>query len=185
MKRILVVLVLVILSLSVCVTASADDRIKVSAMPGTSVVNVDVQGFAGMVSMRIYLNGNDFSNIVWLYQYTISPNGELSLSVPIVPVLSIGDVIEVFINNFSTTYTIPKPVSFDYANVSASVVKLNGNKNELIITITEVYTDESSEVTNYSFLINNNSSGTYEAGQYRVFVDTKGNTSIRACYFVE
>lgn len=182
MRRILVVLVLVILSLSVCVAASADDRIKVSAMPGTSVVYVEVEGFTpGPVSMRLFVNGD------WLglNQYTIGPDGTLSLSIPIMPVLSIGDVIEAFINNFSTTYTIPKPVSFDYANASASVVKLKGNKNELIITITEVYTDESSEVTNYSFMINNNSSGIYEAGGYRVFVDTKGNTSIRACYFVE
>lgn len=181
MRRFLVLFVLVMLALSVCATASADDRISVSAAPGTSVVQVDVEGFTGMVSMRIYVNGN----WVGLNQYTIGPDGTLSLSVPIAPVLSIGDTIDVFINSYSTTYVIPEPVSFDYAEVSASVVKLNGNENELIITITETFTDNSSVETPYSFMIKNNSSGIYEAGEYRVFVDTKGNTSIRACYFVE
>ena len=33
--------------------------------------------------------------------------------------------------------------------------------------------------------INNNAAGAYEVGGYKVYVDTKGNDQIRACYIVE
>ena len=70
------------------------------------------------------------------------------------------------------------------ATPAASVKKLNGNKNELTITITEklgcgknVYTE--------TFTINNNAADTYNVDKYKVYVDTKGNTQIRECYIVE
>jgi hypothetical protein len=36
-----------------------------------------------------------------------------------------------------------------------------------------------------AFSINNNAAGTYTVHEYKVYVDTKGNTQIRACYIVE
>ena len=80
----------------------------------------------------------------------------------------------------------PAPIA---AVPAASIVKLNGNKNELTIAITEVVTDGASEiVTNVytkTFSINNNAADTYTVNGYKVYVDTKGNDQIRACYIVE
>ena len=65
---------------------------------------------------------------------------------------------------------------------SAYVTKLNGNKNDLTITVTELYYDGSSKAIVKTFNINNNEAGVYEVGTYKVYVDTKGNVQIRACY---
>jgi len=77
-------------------------------------------------------------------------------------------------------------VRFEGAMAKASVKKLNGNKNELTITITGLYADGSTEeITTKTLEISNNAAGTYEVGDYTVYVDTKGNDQIRACYIVE
>ncbi|MCL2164029.1 MAG: hypothetical protein FWH55_06470 [Oscillospiraceae bacterium] len=73
----------------------------------------------------------------------------------------------------------------EYATVSAMVNKLNGNKNLLIIKITEYFTDGASVSTSYEIMINNNAASIYNVGGYKVYVDTKGNVQIRACYFVD
>ena len=67
----------------------------------------------------------------------------------------------------------------------ASVVKLSGNQNELTIRITVLYADGSTEENAMTTKINNNSAGSYDVGEYKVFVDTKGNDQIRACYIIE
>jgi len=69
-----------------------------------------------------------------------------------------------------------------WATVSAYVNKLNGNKNELYITVVEhsnsqAYCREIKQM----FLIDNNAAGTYVLERYSVYVDTKGNTQIREC----
>ena len=69
--------------------------------------------------------------------------------------------------------------------VSASVEKLKGSQNQLTITITEIYANGSTKSTAYKIMINNNAAGVYSVGEYKVYVDTKGNTDIRACYFVK
>jgi hypothetical protein len=66
----------------------------------------------------------------------------------------------------------------------ASVEQLSENKNNLIITITEQYADDTLKVFTQTFSINNNAAATYSIGSYNVYVDTKGNTQIRACYLV-
>ena len=67
-------------------------------------------------------------------------------------------------------------------DVSAYVTKLNGNKNDLTITIYDtLYNGEIVEYTE-KISINNNAAGTYAVGPYKVYVDTKGNDQIRACY---
>lgn len=82
----------------------------------------------------------------------------------------------------------PKPGSkpvLTEVTPSAVVEKLTGNKNNLKITIIGTYSDGSTkEVANKTFSINNNAADTYVVGDYKVYVDTKGNTQIRACYIV-
>ena len=67
---------------------------------------------------------------------------------------------------------------------SASVKKLNGNKNELTITVLETYSDGSKNKFTGTFLINNNAADYYKVGPYLVYVDTKGNDQIRQCRIV-
>ena len=68
---------------------------------------------------------------------------------------------------------------------TAFVNRLNGNQNELVITVTEVFDNgETNEITEH-FMIRNNASGTFEVGDYRVFVNTQGNTQIREIRIVE
>ena len=73
----------------------------------------------------------------------------------------------------------------DYAFPEAWVTKLNGNKNNLTITVTEVYDDGTTTDVTAFFEIANNAAGTYKVGSYKVYVDTKGNIQVRACYIVE
>jgi len=67
---------------------------------------------------------------------------------------------------------------------SAFVKKLTGNRNDLTITVTEYYSNGAIETLVKTFSINNNAAGTYQVGPYKVYVDTKGNDQIRACYMV-
>ena len=71
------------------------------------------------------------------------------------------------------------------ATPSASVKALNGNKNELTITVTEIYSDGSINKITSTVSINNNAAGSYQVGSYIVYVDTKGIDQIRQCYIVE
>ena len=68
----------------------------------------------------------------------------------------------------------------------AWVEKLNGNKNNLFITVTELYPNGAQPIVYEAKIsIDNNAAGTYQVGPYKVYVDTKGNTQIRACYIVK
>jgi hypothetical protein len=73
----------------------------------------------------------------------------------------------------------------DTPTASAFVTKLNGNKNDLTITVTELRSDFTIKKTTEKFSINNNTADTYKVGNYNVYVDTKGNDQIRACYIVK
>ena len=70
------------------------------------------------------------------------------------------------------------------ADVEAFVTKLNGNQNDLTITVTEKFLDGSENRIVVTLKINNNAAGTYAVGDYKVYVDTKGNTQIRDCRIV-
>ena len=75
----------------------------------------------------------------------------------------------------------PEAVDGNGATVIATVDKLSGSENELCITIIPLEGEPISQL----FSINNNSECIFDLGNgYTVFVDTKGNTQIRACYFV-
>jgi len=76
------------------------------------------------------------------------------------------------------------PVVIVSAIPSAFVTKLNGNQNDLTITVTEHYSDGRTNTITTTIKINNNAAGTYNAGDYNVYVDTKGNDQIRECRIV-
>jgi len=80
----------------------------------------------------------------------------------------------------SFVHTLIQPTYF----VTASVEKLTGNQNRLTITVAELYPDGRENVITNVFMIPNNAAGTYQVGEYQVYVDTKGNIQIRACYVV-
>ena len=69
------------------------------------------------------------------------------------------------------------------ATVRASVLKVAGNKNELTITVTDLFCNGTEEVLEpMTFVIDNNAIGTYDVHGYRVYVDTKGNIQVREIY---
>jgi len=88
-------------------------------------------------------------------------------------------------DSFTVTRDLPAWMVLVSATPSASVNKLNGNQNDLTITITEQYADGSEKLITKTIRISNNAAGTYEVDGYRVYVDTKGNDQIRACYLVD
>lgn len=70
------------------------------------------------------------------------------------------------------------------ATPSATVERLKGNQNRLTVTVTEVYSDDSTEAFTEEILIKNNAADVYKVGPYKVYVDTKGNNKINKCYIV-
>ena len=68
---------------------------------------------------------------------------------------------------------------------TASVKVLNGNKNDLTITVTETFSDGSISKITETISINNNAAGSYTVGKYVIYVDTKGGDQIRQCYIVK
>jgi len=83
-----------------------------------------------------------------------------------------------------TTKLAAQIVTLDELVPAAYVEKLNGNQNNLFITVEEKYSDGSVRYVNAEIKINNNAAGTYAVGEYLVYVDTKGNTQIRAIYII-
>ena len=105
-----------------------------------------------------------------------------------------GDVLDIdlkpvnFEMNDGFVSTLPvknDPIKLVNAVPTASVKKQNGNKNDLTITVTETYSDGSTNKITETFSINNNAAGSYQVGTYIVYVDTKGNDQIRQCYIVK
>jgi hypothetical protein len=84
------------------------------------------------------------------------------------------------------TFSVEQEIkpTIDSVTPTASVKQLNGNKNELIITLTEKLSDGTTNIISQTFSINNNAADTYTVGSYKVYVDTKGNNQIRACYII-
>ena len=69
--------------------------------------------------------------------------------------------------------------------VDAFVTKLNGNKNDLTITVIETDAYGVEFVYTKTFSIKNNEAGFYEVDRFYVYVDTKGNVKVQALYIVE
>jgi len=68
---------------------------------------------------------------------------------------------------------------------TAFVQKLSGNQNNLTVNVTVKNSDGLVTTTSTTLAIASNSAGTYTVGNYKVYVDTKGNDQIRACYIVQ
>jgi len=68
--------------------------------------------------------------------------------------------------------------------LDASVYQYPGNKNDLTITVFEVWTDGVVFPVTQTITISNNAAGTYTVGPYKVYVNTKGNDQIRELYLV-
>lgn len=80
--------------------------------------------------------------------------------------------------------SIPKLIVSE-VSASAAVEKQGGNQNKLTITVEELYSNGTKNVITATLKIKNNAAGTYTVGDYKVFVNTKGNDQIRACYIAE
>jgi hypothetical protein len=65
------------------------------------------------------------------------------------------------------------------------VTKFADGKNDLTITVAELYSDGSENEAAETFSIYNNVADFYEVGEYTVYVNTKGNTQIREIYIVK
>ena len=78
---------------------------------------------------------------------------------------------------------------FETSAASASVKKLNGNKNDLTVKVTETFFLDGAAVFTRdvakTFSINNNAADTYNVDGYKIYVDTKGNDQIRACEIIQ
>ena len=64
-------------------------------------------------------------------------------------------------------------------NYSAYVTQLSGNQNDLTITVEEHFESGFINTLVETFRINNNGSGSFNVGNYEVFVSTRGNDQIR------
>ncbi|MCL1970849.1 MAG: hypothetical protein FWF66_05285, partial [Candidatus Bathyarchaeota archaeon] len=79
---------------------------------------------------------------------------------------------------------LDEPPTVLSATVSAFVTKLNGNQNDLTITITEKLSNGATNIIEETLKISNNAKGTYPIGSYNVYVATSGNTRIDECYII-
>ena len=81
----------------------------------------------------------------------------------------------------------PTPTSCSIAEQSRDFHNKLGRSSirGLYITVTELYADGSTKAIQWDGLISNNAAGTYQVGEYRVCIDTKGNTQIRECYIMK
>jgi hypothetical protein len=96
-----------------------------------------------------------------------------------------ADTKNVISNIATVTVNAPLVITPVSVTLSAFITQFNGNKNDLTITVTEHFSDGSINVITKTFAINNNATGTYQVNNYNIYVDTKGNTQIRACYIAE
>jgi len=127
--------------------------------------------------------------IVLSNQSSGTPNRQDRITPQTVPLENLSAQFSYTFEPYSITvlrlHVKEEPIPSGYAVPSASVKKLNGNQNELTITVKEY--DENGLLVNVivkTFMIANNSAGTYQVGEYSVYVDTKGNTQIRDCRII-
>ncbi|MCL2163949.1 MAG: hypothetical protein FWH55_06050, partial [Oscillospiraceae bacterium] len=73
-----------------------------------------------------------------------------------------------------------RPVPLEKVTPTAFVTKLNGNKNDLTISVVELYANGMTKETTKTYSIDNNAAGTYAVGDHKVYVATSGNTNITA-----
>jgi hypothetical protein len=154
--------------------------IKVSDMR-PNVVEFTLTNFSGAVtsnnaqtSFDLFIDGK----LVGFYFWTFKATGDTA-----VVQLRLDRPLEK--EQFNSVTVGQRVTPVEQATPSAFVEKLNGNKNNLTITIVELLANGVVNEYTKTFSIDNNAAATYTVGNYKVYVDTKGNTQIRACYIVE
>jgi hypothetical protein len=78
-----------------------------------------------------------------------------------------------------------KEVILVSATPFATVYRLNGNQNQLTVTVTLLFSDKSEEVIEETILIDNNSDVIVEVGDFEVFISRRGNDQIREIFIIE
>jgi hypothetical protein len=159
--------------------------IDVTRMPDKTEYFVgDTLDLTGMIVTAIYSNGS----IKEITGYTTSPGqgGKLNYAQEVtVTVKYVEDGMTALYHQLKVNVSSKQEITLVSATPSAYVTKLNGNKNDLTITVTEKYSDGTSNAITETFSINNNAVDTYTVGGYKVYVDTKGNDQIRDCRIIE
>ena len=83
----------------------------------------------------------------------------------------------------SAASNVPAEIKLVDVSVTAIVEKFDGNQNRLWIRLA----DDNGTIAE-PYIIKNNSAGIYRissnSGDYQIYVDTKGNTQVRACYIM-
>jgi len=155
--------------------------------PTPGIQNIAVDNAAGSIS----ITGNFYDIIEWIADgeviatgSTINLNDYQGQINSYVRAQLKSDTGIAFTQPFGVEMAAASAVYLVDATPSASVKKLNGNKNDLTITVTENFSDGSVNKTTATFSINNNAADLYTVGEYTVYVDTKGNDQIRQCYIV-
>ena len=153
--------------------------------PTPSITNIVVDNANGSIS----ITGKFFDEIEWI------ADGEKIATGSTINLNDYQGVINSYVraqlkSDTGIAFTQPFGVEISAATLvdatpSASVKKLNGNKNDLTITVTETYSDGSINEITETFSINNNAAALYAVGAYAVYIDTKGNDQIRQCYIVD
>jgi hypothetical protein len=162
------------------------------ALTTPSITNIEVEG------NLITITGANYDTIEWISG--VNPVTGMVNVIATGESIDVSEYSEIFNNSYvraqlksqnGIAYT--QPFCVYKASASAAVTQLNGNKNSLTITITETI-GTTTNIIKETFSINNNAADVYTIGScnnfdsnvynYRVYVDTKGNTQVRACYFV-
>ena len=134
----------------------------------------------------IAITGADYDFISWIADGVVVATGN---AIDVSEYAGINSYVRAeLVGKTGVAYTQPfgvKEAALDSVAPAASVKKLSGNQNDLTITVTEYYSNGMTNVITTTLKINNNAAGIYEVGGYKIYVDTKGNDQIRACYIVE
>jgi hypothetical protein len=146
--------------------------------PPPSISNIVVNG------NTITITGDNYHTIYWIADGKVVATGD-SIDVSKYPGIN-SYVRAELVGETGVAYTQPFGVTtVKSTTVSANVTQLNGNKNNLTITIVEQLSNGQTNTITEIISINNNAADTYNVGPYRVYVDTKGNTQIRDCRIVQ
>jgi hypothetical protein len=145
--------------------------------PPPNISNIVVNG------NTITITGDNYHTIYWIADGEVVATGD---SIDVSKCSGINSYVRAeLVGTTGVAYTQPFGVTtVKSATPSANVTQLNGNKNDLTITIVEQLSNGQTNTIEKIFNINNNAADTYTVGSYKVYADTKGNTQIRDCRIV-
>jgi len=175
-------------------------RVRNIVANGTGIAdNWDATRNARLQNMRVNLVGaveiEPLTLVGTETEASLKPLGgnKGELTIQVTELYSYGGTI-VFTETFDTINSVAGvynvggydvEIVVEETSVDAFVTQLKGNQNNLTVTVTEFCNYGIVNVISETISINNNAAGVYNVGGYNVYVDTKGNDQIRACYIVE